>query len=367
MYIVRITLFACHLLSSMIAMGGCISETLVTTPEQLTRVAALKAQDLVLCRTRERTIVTRPVDMIRHRRVDEVIHITIGNDELDVAVDQLFLLANESRYITADQLTVNDRLMNIHGDLVIIDRIERRYGSYSLIALSVNEHHTFFVTKQGIVLHNNTILGFFTTSDSWESSTKVALTSAAGIIAIPAGIPTVCTVIAGGCIYYAKDHIISACKAIGRGLAWLFGISLSPGDEARKLLEQRKSVNCALHEIALMADPAPNNDNTYRVYEPSPKHYPTPRRNASPGPGWIVGQMSLNFSWEVITDSGASETRVAYCGGRIVIFMFTQQIFRLKIYHGYYQDEDTISSLDIDIRKVLRKNQIINHRDKIIK
>jgi len=353
-------------LYSVIILGGCTPETLVATPSHFDIARMLHTHDRLPCRTDDGATITRSIEMVKHRRVDEVIHLKFGDDELDVATDQRFLIADEARFITADQLTIDHRLVNINGCPVVIDHIERRYGTYLLITLSVNEYHTFFVTKQGIVLHNNLTFSFITIPERFEAPAKVALTGAAGLIAIPVGTPVAGAIIACGFVYHMKDHITNACRAIGRGFTWLFSTSMSIGDEARKYLKQNAKPHEA-REIDQMADPEPNDDGTYRVYQPSPKHYPNPWRDASPGPGWISGQIALNLSWQVITDSGHTETRVAYWNGKIVIFQFTQQIGKLMIYHGYYQNESKISDLDIDIRKILRKYLIINHKDKIIK
>jgi len=350
----------------LLIIGGCSGETLVAKPDRLTSIAALKAHDFVICRTHEGTVVTRPIDMVKQRHVDEVIHVEFGNDELDVAVDQRFLLANEEQYITADQLTRDHQLLNIDGNPVIIDCIERRYGTYSLITLSVNEHHTFFVTKQGIVLHNNLTFGFIAIPERFEAPAKVAVTGAAGLIAIPVGTPVAGAIIACGCIYQMKDHITNACRAIGRGFAWLFSTSISVGEEAKRHLKKTTSIRHALHEIDLMADPEPNDDGTYRIYDPSPKHYPKPFPGQSPGPGWIEGQIALNCSWPAETKFGNSYTRVAFCKGEIVVFELTGRFGKFMIYHGYYQNENAINGMDDKIKRVLIKNQIINHRGKII-
>jgi len=358
-----IALFA--LFHSIITWGGCSSETLIATPQQYRIAQYLHKQDILLCRTRDGITVARPIDMIRKRYVNEVIHIVFRDDELDVVVDQQFLLADSSEYITADRLTTDHKLMNIQGEPVIIDRIERRYGARTLLTFSINEHHTFFVTKQGIVVHNNLALTLVSTFEN--PVTQIALTGIS-ITTIPVSASIAGAVIACGLIYHAKNHIVRACYAIGRGFSWLFGMIKSIGDEAKELLKKR--VNAKPHvacEIDQMADPEPNDDGTYLLYEPSPKHYPTPVKNASPGPGWIEGQIALNLSWPVVTDPGKSKTRVAYCRRKIVVFELTGRFGKFMIYHGYYQDKDKINELRTSIMDALKEHNIINHKGKIIK
>lgn len=351
-------------LYSAIILGGCAPETLVATPSQFNIARALQAHDHILCRTNDGTTIARPLEMIKRRHVDEVVHLEFGDDELDVAVDQRFLIADKARFITADQLTTGHRLVNINGEPVAIDRIERRSGTYSLITLSINEFHTFFVTHQGIVLHNN-IAGGYTASFETRFEPAGTMMSEGIMADIPVSGPLAGVIIIGGCIYHLKDAVSSTCRAIGRGFAWLFGISTSIGDEAKKLLKQNAKPYEA-REIDQMANPEPNDDGTYRVYQPSPKHYPVPWPGESPGPGWIQGQLALNASHFVSIIAGR-ETRAGYHSGKVVIFRFTMQIGKLRIFHGYYQDESIINQLPHDIRDTLREHNIINHRGKIIK
>jgi hypothetical protein len=204
------------------------------------------------------------------------------------------------------------------------------------------------------------------TSSSWVTPAKMILGSV-GIASIPVSAPAAGALIAAGCIYHAKDHIARACQSIGRGFAWVFGMSTSIGDEAKNHLKKTTSIRHALHEIDQMANPESNDDGTYRIYDPSPKHYPIPQKGASPAPGWILGQLALNSSWEVMTAAGPSTMRIAYCQGRIVMFKLTYSIGKFKVYHGYYQTQDDIDGMNANAREVLKNHNVINHRNKIIK
>jgi hypothetical protein len=61
--------------------GGCASETLVATPSQFNIARALHTHDHILCRTSEGATTTRSIDMVQHRRVDEVMHLEFGSDD----------------------------------------------------------------------------------------------------------------------------------------------------------------------------------------------------------------------------------------------------------------------------------------------
>lgn len=365
MYCVRMLMLLSMLMPSFFVTAGCAPDTLVATPSHIKNVQILQVRDLILCRTPQGTTLARPVDIIRQRHVNEVIHVVCGDDELDVAVDQRFLLSDTLLYITADQLTTDHRLVNVQGNPIVIDHIERRQGAYSLIMLSVNEYHTFFVTKQGIVLHNNVNFVINAVADSTPA--KVALTGVISVATIPLSVPAAAGVILIGGAYHMRDQIVAVGRAIGRGFAWLFGMSMSIGDDAKKHLKKTTSIRHALHEIDKMAEPEPNGDGTYRIYDPSSKHYPVPQKGESPGPGWIAGQLALNASWEVKKDSVVSTMRISYCQGRIVMFKLTYCIGKFKVYHGYYQTEDDLDSMNTYAQRVLREKNVINHRNKIIK
>jgi hypothetical protein len=344
--------------------GGCAPETPVATPSQFNIARTLQAHDHILCRTNDGTTVTRPIEMIKQQRVNEVIHLEFGNDELDVAVDQKFLVADKARFMAADQLTTDHRLVNINGEPVAIDRIERRHGTYSLVTFSVNEFHTFFVTQQGIVLHNN-IAYDYTAKFETQFEPASTMMSEAIIANIPVNSPLAGVIVIGGCIYHAKDYIGRACRAIGRGFAWLFGKSMSIGDEMREMLKKRADAKSHIvREIDQMAAPEPDDNGIYRVYEPSPKHYPTPHPGANLGPGWVEGQLALNASWFVSNVEGR-ETRLSYWGGKMITFKFTQQIGKFRFFHGFY--EYKVEDLRPPSFEVLRKNGVINHRGKFLK
>ena len=89
-----------------------------------------------------------------HFRTDSFIKITIGNSTISCSPTQLFYSYDQQRWINAQDLTLNNFLMNDEGDAVIIDSLEYIQQPCILYALSLKTNHTYCISPYNIIVHN---------------------------------------------------------------------------------------------------------------------------------------------------------------------------------------------------------------------
>ena len=84
---------------------------------------------------------------------DEIVTVT-GKEEFWI---------KDEKWVQAQDLEAGDLLQTEDGDFVVVDGIEVREGSYEVFNFEVEDFHTYFVSTDGVLVHN---VNCYTTTDT---------------------------------------------------------------------------------------------------------------------------------------------------------------------------------------------------------
>ena len=137
-------------------MACFIAGTTILTATGLVEIEKLAAGDKVIStnldtlETAEKTILETYV-----RQVDKLVHITINGEEIITTDNHPFYVQGRG-FIEAGSLLVGDKLISVNGeDLTIEDYyIKLTEEPISVYNFQVEDFHTYFVGKNGVLVHN---------------------------------------------------------------------------------------------------------------------------------------------------------------------------------------------------------------------
>jgi hypothetical protein len=137
---------------------GCfVAGTPVWTPDGLRPIESLRAGDRVLaCDPESGKHSVQPV-------VTQTVHIV--SVILDIVVDAGTISCTPSHpfwspgtgWMDAGDLCANTPVLLLSGDVAHIIEVQRRTGSYTVYNLSVDTQHTYFVSGDGVLVHNKPV------------------------------------------------------------------------------------------------------------------------------------------------------------------------------------------------------------------
>lgn len=133
-----------------------VAGTLILTAEGLKRIEEIKAGDRVLSAdTETMTSEYKTVLETFVRRTNEIIHIFIENEEITTTVDHPFWV-NGKGFVPAMNLVIGSELINDKGDIVCVENIRRETNreGVEVFNFKVEDFHTYYVGKNGILVHN---------------------------------------------------------------------------------------------------------------------------------------------------------------------------------------------------------------------
>jgi hypothetical protein len=128
--------------------------TLIHTQAGLTPIEQIQAGDLVLAqRPDSGELAYKAVLQTTLRRPSPLVRIHVQNEAISATRGHPFWVAGRG-WQMAKQLTTADRLHGLEGSWAI-DRIEELPDdeAYNLV---VHDFHTYFVGRQGLLVHDNT-------------------------------------------------------------------------------------------------------------------------------------------------------------------------------------------------------------------
>lgn len=94
------------------------------------------------------------VTKINAKTCQTSIKIYLGDIILIVSPDQFFYLPVQLTWLSAQDLQINDQLLTVVGELVDVSQIEISTQKNIFYSLTVKKNHTYFVSKLGVLVHN---------------------------------------------------------------------------------------------------------------------------------------------------------------------------------------------------------------------
>ena len=140
--------------------GACFTEgTLVLTPIGDVPIEQIKAGWYVWApdpKTKELSLF----EVIRcfKRQTDKLIMITVDGEEIETTPDHPFYVY-AGKWRAAGELRVGTELTDVNGNPKIIEKIEVVSGQVTVYNFEVADSHTYYVSSQHLLVHNNDCSG----------------------------------------------------------------------------------------------------------------------------------------------------------------------------------------------------------------
>jgi len=133
-----------------------VAGTYILTKQGYKVIEEIKAGDLVLSKDPETGLEAyKAVTDVYVTESTEVFELDLGDEKITTTRGHLFEVSNKG-WLKADELEINDTLINVEGELVtikniVIKELEESVKTYNL---NVENYHTYFVGKNRILCHN---------------------------------------------------------------------------------------------------------------------------------------------------------------------------------------------------------------------
>ena len=88
-------------------------------------------------------------------KVNTLIHLTVNGEEIITTVDHPFYVKNQG-FIKAGELIVGDELLDVNGNVLLVENfaVELTDEPTTVYNFQVEDFHTYYVGKNGILVHN---------------------------------------------------------------------------------------------------------------------------------------------------------------------------------------------------------------------
>lgn len=107
---------------------------------------------------------------------DKAVKISFEEVDLTVTPDQMLFLPKINNWIAAKDLKSDDLVLSITGKLIPIIKIEELKEKNKFHDLTIQNQHNFFVTKLGVLVHNDPVLAYFGTLAACKAAEAAACT-----------------------------------------------------------------------------------------------------------------------------------------------------------------------------------------------
>ena len=89
------------------------------------------------------------------REVTTLVHLTVNGEEIVTTVDHPFYVKNQG-FIKAGELIVGDELLDVNGNVLLVENfdVELTDEPTKVYNFLVEDFHTYYVGKNGILVHN---------------------------------------------------------------------------------------------------------------------------------------------------------------------------------------------------------------------
>ena len=122
----------------------------------LLAIEKIKSGDKVIS-TDPETMETSPKTVLETyiREVTTLVHLTVNGEEIVTTVDHPFYVKNQG-FIKAGELIVGDELLDVNGNVLLVENfaVELTDELTTVYNFQVEDFHTYYVGKNGILVHN---------------------------------------------------------------------------------------------------------------------------------------------------------------------------------------------------------------------
>ena len=153
--------FVLIFLSNFLYGQGFVQGTLVKTADGYKVIEKVQPGDYVYCSDIKSSCARQAtVKAVTQQWSKSIVAIIIGDTTIISGPEHLFYLPQEQRWEQAQYLTPDHILTNYQHEQVRITDVQHIHEPAQLFDLTVDKQHTFFVSEQAIVVHNNVITIF---------------------------------------------------------------------------------------------------------------------------------------------------------------------------------------------------------------
>lgn len=131
-----------------------IGQTLIHSHNGVIPIEALRSGNLVACHTPQYEVVYRPILHTQEVEIVLLVQLIIDGTTLYCSANQLFYLPEEHSWADALNLKAGQFLLDHNNNWLQIESIGTQKSNAKLYELSIDEHHSFFVSSLGILAHN---------------------------------------------------------------------------------------------------------------------------------------------------------------------------------------------------------------------
>ena len=133
-----------------------VAGTLVMAVAGMVAIEKIKSGDKVIS-TDPETMETSPKTVLETyiREVTTLVHLTVNGEEIVTTVDHPFYIKNQG-FIKAGELIVGDELLDVNGNVLLVENfaVELTDEPTTVYNFQVEDFHTYYVGKNGILVHN---------------------------------------------------------------------------------------------------------------------------------------------------------------------------------------------------------------------
>ena len=133
-----------------------VAGTLVMAVTGMVAIETIKSGDKVIS-TDPETMETSPKTVLETyiREVTTLVHLTVNGEEIVTTVDHPFYVKNQG-FIKAGELIVGDELLDVNGNVLLVENfaVELTDEPTTVYNFQVEDFHTYYVGKNGILVHN---------------------------------------------------------------------------------------------------------------------------------------------------------------------------------------------------------------------
>ena len=174
-----------HNFSSIHAVGFQKDTVITLASGRLKPMRKLKVGDEVICYNKELLPEASTIQGIFEVKVDGIVEITTEeNITLRVSKTERFFLPQENQWVCAQNLKINDFLLNEDFETVKITNVSTQKGEAKLLVITVDKHHNFLASEGRYLVHNGPLAGL---AAYWITKTLCYGTAVAATGAITAG------------------------------------------------------------------------------------------------------------------------------------------------------------------------------------
>ncbi|WP_430858263.1 polymorphic toxin-type HINT domain-containing protein [Clostridium paraputrificum] len=138
-----------------VCFNGCFTaDTLVVTENGYKEISSIVDGELVLARDEMTEDIGYKKAKLIQKLAEELVLIKVANENIQATKDHLFM--SDKGWIRAGELKEGDKLLTREEIYRTIENVEKTgYNKGKVYNLEVEDYHTFYISKLGILVHND--------------------------------------------------------------------------------------------------------------------------------------------------------------------------------------------------------------------